>query len=324
MYRHDVFEIGADGAPSTQHVIQSNDYELLAALPGGAFVHMDGAHAWRLAALDGAELAGGPAESRFAIAPDGVTRAQVDDVYRDGLLRLGRLDDLGATGAPVARDVVRAAWSPDGSRLAVLSQTEQGYALATWSQAGGLTAPRPLDIVYDADMAWLDDHRVALATPPHRRVFRWMDLDTGATGELAPLPDAELMTLDRGADGRIAFLTETTDDIRVWTWRVASPAAAPVMRAAIRVGSPRSARRIRVRWAADGASLVVFDALSGEMWSVADATGAITRLPGVSLRRSGGFAQLYDVMILRDRTLVEQVTRTSDVFVSVPGPAGHR
>ncbi len=319
MYEHDLFELDAQGRPDgRQHVLQTRDYVPIAILPDGSVVHVDTTSRWQLVELGDhaarTDLVGGASESRFAIAPDGRTVAQVDGVYRSGVLRVGSLDEVGGLTGQIASGVVRAAWSPDGARLAILSQTRDGYAVSTWDRAAGaISEARPIDLVYDAEMAWLDDHRVGFCTPPSWSGLRWIDVDTGELGRIAI--DGEQMSLARAhRDDRLAFVTETTSEIRVWSWRVDE---APRPLATVTVTSPRSSRRLHVTWAHDDAAVYLFDSNSGEIWSVAT-DGAVTALPPFTSPRGGGFTQLQELFSLPGRLLVETVTASGDVYVSAP------
>ncbi len=314
--RNDLVELGT----GTRRVLQTADYEPLAVDAAGDVIHLDRFTRWQLGALDAGgareELSSGTAESRFALAPDGVTVAHLDNVVGRGELRIGALGALRAGLPPVRTGVARVAWSPDGSRLAVLVRGEPGYEVATYAPATKTwSSARTVAIRCDAEMVWLDDHRIGFATPHEYRGFTWIDPDRGTTGVLAVGEGQPTMSLARAHGSfALAFVTETASSIDVWT--VTADRAARL--ASIPVTSPRSARRARVTWAADDRSLVAFDGLSGERWTVRVADGAVERLPTVPLASSGGFAELTDLIALPDRQLLQTVTRSADVSISQP------
>jgi hypothetical protein len=320
MGAHDLVELGpddTDGAPSgVHHVVQSNDYEPLALRRDGRLVHLERTTRWRLIARDAAgaitELDGGPDDGRISISADGASVAQVDGVYRRGVLRVG---GFGARAA-IAHGVTRARWSPDGRRLVVVRQLDGGgYALATWDRTtGAFTPERPLDTAYDVDPRWIDDHRVAFGTPHGWRGFTWIDVDTGATGELAVGGGARTWALARAHRGdRLAYATTVPGFSLVWTFDPAAAVPAPALLAALPIAS-----RLKLTWTPDDAAIVVVDGQLGALWSIATADGAVTALPPIPLARGDGVATIDDVTALPDRLVLTSGVRAAGVYVSRP------
>jgi len=208
--------------------------------------------------------------------------------------------------------VTRVAWSPDGRALAVLERDGAAYVVSTLELATGARSARhPVAIAYDAgEMTWLDVRRVAFARPHDYRGFVWVEPATGATGILEVGGGEQTMAIARARHSpRLAFATETAHELRVWLVEDRLLATIPVT-------TPRSARKVRVAWGPDDASVIAFDGLSGQRWSVAVADGAVTPLAPIALPRDG-FAELTNVFALdAERTLVEIVTRNADVFAS--------
>jgi hypothetical protein len=317
---HQLVEIGDDGRSHLgQHVVQSKQYMPLAIRRDGQIVHCDHSARWALRAIAGdgrhRELAAGATHSRFSIAPDGRI-AQVEGLYDGGLLRIGRLDTLDGGMATIAERVVRAVWSPDGERLAVLSQTADGYELAMWNASTrAMSVARPLAVPYDVELTWLDDRRVAYPVLHERTTFRWIDPASGATGTLAPGVGAMMTSLVRAhRDRRLAFLTEAPHAVTVWALVEGTP---PRAIATVPVDAPRSSRTLRVTWAADDRSLVLYDVQSGDMWSITVATGAIARMAGGD-SLGGGLTHLDAVFVLADRMVTATVSASSDINISAP------
>jgi hypothetical protein len=350
---HYLVEIGDDGrAHIGQHVIQSSEYAPLAVLGDGRIVHRDASTHWALRAIgrDGArvELGGGAGESRFSLAPDGRI-AQIEDLYGRGLLKVGHpvaADGSGLSAVldgmtPIAERAVRGEWSPDGSRLAILLQTSQGYQLAAWDAATGARSTGPLLATpYDVELTWLDDDRVAYPVLNDRTEFRWVDLATGASGTLFPVParpqrDAsgdpvqyglqsrKVFSLVRAhRDRRLAFVTEGARGATVWTF-VDGEAAQPL--ATVPLAAPRPSESLRVTWAADDRSIVLCERGSAELWSIAapgDAAdagrGTVERLALSDALRSRELTRLTDVFALADRMVVASAVTSADVYVSAP------
>jgi Protein kinase domain/Lipoprotein LpqB beta-propeller domain len=339
---HHLVEIGDDGASRlAQHVVQSRHYVPRAIRGDGALVHVDPSVRWALHAIGpgGArrELAGGAGESRFALAPDG-RLAQIDGLYDGGLLRVGR---LGGGMTTIAERAVRAVWSPDASRLAVLSSPDGGYQLAAWDPStGAMSPPHRLAVPYDVEITWLDDRRVAYPVLHDRRAFRWIDLGTGATGHLDPgLGEAALSLVHAHRDRRLAFATEAPDAVTVWTM---IEGQRPRAVATVRVRAPRSSRAMRVAWAHDDRAIVLHDAASGEIWSIdpagnpagnpagdpasgpagdpARATGGAPaiRMPDLEPGPGGGLTRLDGVFVVADQTITAVVSASSDIYLSAP------
>ncbi len=315
MYSHQLVEIAGDGhATLGHHVIQSNQYVPLAIRDDGAIVHADRAVRWALVALDAAgarrELAGGAGESRFSVTTDGHV-TQIDGLYERGLLKIGRLDALPGGLTTIAHEATRAVWSPDRRRIAVLLQTATGYALATWDAATRALSPlRPLDVPYDVELAWLDDHRVAYPASTARTALAWLDVTTGATGQLAG-PGAAMHSIVGANQTRaLAFVTATAHDVTAWTMREGEPAR-------VRAVVPLHGQRPRVTWTADDRGLIVYDTGSGELWSVTG-SGAPTRLPASDATRGPGLVHVGEVTALVDRLLITSVAASSDIYLSAP------
>jgi hypothetical protein len=340
---HQLTEIADDALSSLgQHVIQSNEYAPLAFRRDGAIVHADRSVHWALDAIaaDGArrEIAGGAGESRLSLAPDG-RLAQVDGVYDRGLLRVGRAD-LAGTGpgsgvdaglmTTIAERVARAVWSPSGTRLAVLAQSDAGYRLAIWDAATGEMSPsRLLPGPYDVELTWLDDRRIAYPVLHERRRFAWIDVAAGphaptarsgaATGALITGVDAGALSLVHAhGDRRLAFMTSEPRALVVWTMIEGEPARAI---ARLAVDSPPSSRSPRVVWSDDDRSLIAYDAASSEMWRVdgdGNGDGRVARVPGIEPSRGGRLTRLGDVVALPGRILVATIAASSDIYLSTP------
>jgi hypothetical protein len=350
---HYLVEIGDDGrAHLGQHAIQSYEYAPLAVLGDGRIVHRDAATHWALRAIgpDGArvELGGGAGESRFSVGLDG-RLAQIEDLYGRGLLKVGRPVPAGGSGLAAALDsmttiaerAVRGEWSPDGSQLAILLQTSEGYQLASWNAVTGArwTGPR-LETPYDVELTWLGDRRVAYPVLNDRTEFRWIDLGTGASGSLVPVPERpqgdqlgdavqyglrsrKVFSLVRAhRDRRLAFVTEGARGATVWTFVEGEPAQ-PL--ATVPLAAPRPPESLRVTWAADDRSIVLCERGSAEMWSIAapgDAAGArpgvVARLAVSDALRGRELSRLTEVFALADRMVVASAVTSADVYVSAP------
>jgi hypothetical protein len=314
MDQHDLVEV----ATGAQHVVQSSEWTPLAIRADDAIVHLDSTTRWQLLDVtSGApvERAGGPGELRLAFAPGVDLVAQIDGVYRDGVLRVGPEAALGQ-GAQVARRVVRAAWSPDGAHLAVLAQTDDGYAISLWDpRTRTMSEPRAVPLRYDAEMVWLDDHRVGVLDAPDWRDVRWIDPTTGDTGTLVAAP-APLRSIARAHAGdRLAVVTLADASNDVWLWRPDAPAT---LLAHVPDAAPLSARHPRIRWSADDTQLLVYHAGTGDAWSVDATTGAVAATPAVAAHQGGGFTSVTELFPLAGRTLAETLTQSADVYVSVP------
>ncbi len=148
-------------------------------------------------------------EARFALAPGGDSLAWIElGTAADGPLRRQALDDLALRGRPLLDHAVNAAWSPDGRALAA-SVAEGGVVIV------GPPARRlPLaGLDPAAAPVWLDDHRLAAETADHK-TYLWLDLRTGARGELVDRDHGPSIWLARSPrDGTLAM------------WRSGAPGA---------------------------------------------------------------------------------------------------
>jgi hypothetical protein len=78
---------------------------------------------------------------------------------------------------------------------------------------------------------------------------------------------------------------------------------------------------MHVTWSADDRSLVLYDAGSGEMWSIAvegaASAGSVVGLANAA-ERSRELTRLSDVFVLDDRMVVASVVTSADLYVSAP------
>jgi tRNA A-37 threonylcarbamoyl transferase component Bud32 len=334
MYRHDLVELrgprATPEAAATVHLVQSNDYVPLAIRADRSIVHLDSSARWQLFSISGSggggarrELLAGADDSRFAFAPDGTTVAHISGVYRDGVLRVGALaslpDSLISRSVQLGKNAARAAWSPDGSRLAVLFQNDHGYELASWDRASGqMSRPFPVPLPYDGGMTWIDDDRVAFGVPPRWRGFLLADPASHQLGQLDTPGTGINRALARAPrSGQLAFLSETDDQLELWTTG-AGAAGTPRLLAEIAMVAPRATRMPGLLWTHDERALLLYDMPTGELWTIDAATGAATALPAISLPRSGGFTRVNEIFSLANELVIETVTSSADVYVSKP------
>ncbi len=326
MYRRELVEVGDDGQPSpVQHLLQSAEYTPIAMRRDGKVVHQNSSARWQLFEAGKAQpLLAGADDSRFAFSPDGSRVAHIEGVYRDGILRVGGLDALLTHSVQIAEGAARTSWSPDGARLAILLQTRHGYELALWDRASGELSERrhPLALPYDGGMTWLDDRRVAFGAPPAWRGFPWLDPETGATGVLDVGEGEATRALARAPkSGRLAFLTEQGERIALWVIEPATATGAtppPRKLAEVAMEAPFSARQPRLLWSHDGATLLLYDSPTGELWKIDAATGAAERRPTLESPEGGGFTRVSEMFSLADRMIFATVTSSADLYLSAP------
>jgi tRNA A-37 threonylcarbamoyl transferase component Bud32 len=150
----------------------------------------------------------------FSLAPDGETLAWIErgDRQAPGLLRLSSLQDLQRRGRPLLDNAFTAAWSPDGSALAVLVRDGRDVAVVVVNRAGEVSQRLPLHHLERAAYpVWLDDHRIAAQTDD-RLTYRWFDLNTSAQGDV----------VDR-AHGSTYWLARSPRDGELAMWRNGTP-----------------------------------------------------------------------------------------------------
>ena len=94
-------------------------------------------------------------------------------------LRIVSVDELDDRPEPVARDVADAAWSPDGTKLAL--SVKGGIAIVDPSTSRHDIALA--DMPPGASVAWLDGRRVAYQRLGNE-TYRWVDIVDGASGTL--------------------------------------------------------------------------------------------------------------------------------------------
>lgn len=353
MYRHELLELDGDGRPrAARHLVRSGEYRPVAMRGDGALVHLDTSARWQLLAErddegggkgdseaenkgdgggDGddarAELYAGPEDTRFAFSADGGQVAQISGVYRDGVLRVGALEELAGgapqRGAPLGKDAARAAWSPDGERLAVLFQDQRGYQLAAWHRAERRWGRRfTVPLAYDGGMIWLDDRRVAFSAPPRWREVLWADPETAELGVLELGGGEPTRDLARApSSGQLAFLVEREGQrsVEVWTLAAGAAPARAEKLAEIAMAAPPATRQPRVTWRHDERALLLYDMRSGERWQLdleGARRGAAVALAPIPLSRGGGTTRVGDLFSLPGRLLIERVTSSADVYLS--------
>lgn len=327
MYRHALVELDGGGKPTAaSHLVQSGEYRPMAMRQRGDLVHLDTSARWQLLSEAGdgfAELVAGADDSRFAFSSDGNAVAQISGVYRDGVLRAGELASLATRGTQLGTDATRAAWSPDGARLAVLLQDRRGYQLAVWHRQGGRWSDRlTVPLAYDGGMGWLDERRVGFGAPPRWREVLWMDPATGEQGVTVlggGEPTRDFARAPRS--GRLAYLVERSgaEAVEVWTLAAGAAPEQAARLATVAMATPRAARQPRLTWQHDEEALLLYDMQSGERWRVATggaSAGSAARLSDVPLARGGGTSRINDLFSLPGRLLIELVTSSTDVYVS--------
>lgn len=327
MYRHALVELDGGGRPTAaSHLVQSGEYRPVAMRQSGDLVHLDTSARWQLVSEEGdgfAELVAGADDSRFAFSSDGSAVAQISGVYRDGVLRAGELASLATRGTQLGTDATRAAWSPDGARLAVLFQDQRGYQLAVWHRQGGRWSDRlTVPLAYDGGMGWLDERRVGFGAPPRWREVLWMDPATGEQGVTVlggGEPTRDFARAPRS--GRLAFLVErgSAEAVEVWTLAAGAAPEQAARLATVAMATPRAARQPRLTWQHDEEALLLYDMQSGERWRVTTggvSAGSAARLRDVPLARGGGTSRINDLVSLPGRLLIELVTSSTDVYLS--------
>jgi serine/threonine protein kinase len=153
----------------------------------------------------------------FSIAPDDGMLAWIErgGQFRPrGPLRLSTLQGLARRGRPLLDSAVSVDWSPDGRSLAALVDDDAGGAIVIVDRTGRVMHRWPLpQIDHAAQPVWLDNHRIASRTAD-RTTYRWLDLETGAEGDLT----------DR-THGSVYWLTRSPRDGTLAMWRIGRPGA---------------------------------------------------------------------------------------------------
>jgi hypothetical protein len=249
------------------------------------------------------------------VSPDGGWLAQIDDVYRQGELRLRRLDDLDAASPAVAKQVMSASWSPDGARLALLLRRERGYELQILERATGARSSHGyLDWIDGGPPVWLDDHRLAL----HQRLGwspRTIDLQTGTQADTVPgITEIVYFIARSPVDGAVAYGAGRPGTARADIWVQRPGQAAALLAKGLPVGDI-SGRELQ--WVSDGSALVLFETKPGTLRRIDAATGKVSDLPAVELPRAAR-ATLDMVAPFPDRTLLQTYLVHADLYVSSP------
>ncbi len=243
---------------------------------------------------------------RVDVTADGSAVAWIERPDRGaGALRIASLDRIAERSPPIMTGAVELAWSPDGRRLAVAVDDEQGVGLVVVDRAGAATTRWPRgDLGARNRPVWLDQHRIAAETSDYRRLA-WLDADTGAAGQFVE-PAFESVFAPRRSprDGTIAFLGNPVGGgFGVWTMQ---PGASPV-----RVGASSDATPI---WSPAG-QLLTYHGLTGVISRVRD-TGQRVEMQRVALLPQ---QMLTAVLPLPDGDLLLVLSRWhGDVTVSIP------
>lgn len=322
-YRHSHGDL-VDVARQRRHLVPGGDLVPLARTREGELVSLARLYQWQLLRVgkDGVrdDLHGGTASSTFAVATDGVTAARVDEPHGRGLLRIGALDGLSADRPIRAERVARVAWSPSGDRLAVLRSTRGVFELSLIDPVTGTeSSSHAVPIRYDMGMTWIDGRRVAFVVAHEYRGFAWVDVYTGEQGTLAYGDGAATLALGRAQRSeRLAFLTETPHEVRVWLGDASASLAQ--LRAVIAVSSPQASRRVRVAWSHDDRALHVYDAASGEHWLVGVEDGVVERAANLPIPRAGATTDVTNLFATAAGLVVETQVRGADLVIARPVP----
>jgi hypothetical protein len=258
----------------------------------------------------------------FNLSPDGSTLAWIEHggwLRPRGPLRLSTLDGLARSGFPLVDNAVSASWSPDGRRLAaVVDDDLAGIVVVVVDRITGATRHLPLPhLDYEAQPVWLDDRRIA-ARSEDRIVYEWLDVETGAHGELG---DRE--------HGATYWLTRSPRDGTLAMWRVGRPGAITARTEHLWLMSPgRDARPLHVAdaarhhllpsWTSSGDLLVrVLD--TGVVARVALDTGTLTPIAQLPAMRLNSSLNQEHVLALPDGDLLA-VNTEPGMNVSVVEP----
>jgi serine/threonine protein kinase len=257
----------------------------------------------------------------FSIAPNDGLLAWIEFEDRSrprGPLRLSTLQDLAQHGHPLLDNVMSVSWSPDGQSLAALVDDDAGNAVVIVNRTGRTTPRRSLQhFDLTAPPVWLEDGRIAVWTDDHT-TYRWLDLETGAQGDLTDR--------DRGS---VWSLTRSPRDGTLAMWRVGKPGAIDAHTEHLWLKLPgRDATPLHVddarrfgllpSWSRDG-ELLVRALETGRVSRVDLATGALTPIAKLPAMLQNSSQNDQHLLPLPDGDLLAVETEPG-LNVSIVGP----
>jgi serine/threonine protein kinase/dipeptidyl aminopeptidase/acylaminoacyl peptidase len=320
----EILEISLDGEVVSRRAVSGELSEVIGRRHGADYVlalslktHLDRAHGMappvRQFSVSGS--------ASFSLSPDGKTLAWIEHdgrVRPRGPLRLSTLDGLARRGSPLVDHAVSASWSPDGRRLAAVTDDDTAGIMLVIVDRTGTTRRLPLAALdRGAQPVWLDARRVA-ARSDDLTVYEWFDLETGDHGELG----------DR-AHGSTYWLTRSPRDGTLAMWRNGRPGAitaqtehlwliAPGHDAAPLHVDDAARHYLLPSWSSSG-ELVVRALDTGMVSQVALDTGALTPIARLPVMRMHSSLNHEHVLALPDGDLLA-VNTEPGLNVSVVEP----
>ena len=275
----------------------------------GRTVYIGGTSDWDLTELDRAgrtqRLTGGSVASRFWMSPDGDRVAHLETGTWPSALRVQPLSDLETRTRVIAYGASQVAWSPDGTRLAAIVDSDR-FDLVVVSPRGVTSATIAWWTEPVLDVVWISDRCVGVRTASDRG-YRCVDVDTAQQADLIdPGPAPGVITaLRRSRDGTLAYFWAPAQGPRgIWIQRPDEPA---------RWLTDSPSEETLLEWSTDGKALIVTAPGYVTVRSVSVADGRSRLLPGVDL------AGRIEAVLPRGQRLVVQTSQTQrDVYLGLP------
>jgi hypothetical protein len=183
----------------------------------GSLVIVDGKYRWQLVRVDRAghvsEVVAASGIATISVSPDRTRLAEID---LDAALRVADLARPAELGPALVFQAVATDWSPDGRRLAVLTNNSGRLTLVVVDADGKHRRDIALeDASPDSEAVWIDDGHVAYHLAGNVG-YSVLDLATGAHHDLADRTPGWMFALRRAPTGALAWAWNRAPAIGIW------------------------------------------------------------------------------------------------------------
>jgi hypothetical protein len=273
----------------------------------GAIVMVQERRSWRLIESDGqtkTDLARGTNAISLMLSPEGERFLLIESRWGEvsGLYIVNR-HHVADRSQVVARGVLSADWSPDGTLIAATVERSSRIELVVIEVATGRQHELDVEgLAHEPDVIWLDERRIAFRAMQNR-TYRWIDRVDGSQGNLVDPAIGYTFDLARSpTDGVLALKWNRRDS---GTWLIRGDATERVAASGSQVSSHA--------WARDG-TLLLFDGDRIDRYD--PRTRETTHVRRLDLEANTVIVGLHPVP--GDRLWVRVQNRTVDLAISVP------